>query len=181
LIKQHNIAVMPNIAISENAIHADPPAWLDAPLLHEVAPAAVIDRVRSSYARRPPEAVARARATYGNMERSMAKLNAAGVTIVLGTDDGAVRDHFYAFTAHRELTLLAHAGMSPARILDIATRGTAAFLRLADLGTLEPGKRADLIVLNANPLEDVANTQKIDAVYARGEAVDRTALRAAWR
>jgi imidazolonepropionase-like amidohydrolase len=115
------------------------------------------------------------------MERSLAKLNAAGVTIVLGTDDGAVRDHFYAFTAHRELTLLAHAGMSPARILDIATRGTAAFLRLADLGTLEPGKRADLIVLNANPLEDVVNTQKIDAVYSRGQVLDRAALRSAWR
>ena len=48
LIKQHHVAVMPNIAISENAIHAEPPAWLDAPLLHETAPAAVIDRVRSA-------------------------------------------------------------------------------------------------------------------------------------
>jgi hypothetical protein len=175
LIKQHHVAVMPNIAISENAIHAEPPAWLDAPLLHETAPAAVIDRVRSAYARRPPEAVARARTTYAAMERSLARLNAAGVTIVLGTDDGAVRDHFYAFTAHRELQLLAHAGMTPARILDVATRATAEFLRLPDLGTLEAGKRADFIVLSANPLDDIANTRKIDAVYTRGEALDRPA------
>jgi imidazolonepropionase-like amidohydrolase len=181
LIKQHHVAVMPNIAISENAIHAEPPAWLDAPLLHETAPAAVIDRVRSAYARRPPEAVARARTTYAAMERSLARLNAAGVTIVLGTDDGAVRDHFYAFTAHRELQLLAHAGMTPARILDVATRATAEFLRLPDLGTLEAGKRADFIVLSANPLDDIANTRKIDAVYTRGEALDRPALRAAWK
>jgi imidazolonepropionase-like amidohydrolase len=181
LIKQHNVAVMPNIAISENAIHAEPPAWLDAPLLHETAPAAAIDRVRSSYARRPPEAVARARTTYTAMERSLAKLNAAGVTIVLGTDDGAVRDHFYAFTAHRELQLLAHAGMAPARILDVATRATAAFLRLPDRGTLEAGQRADFIVLGANPLDDIANTQTIEAVYTRGEALDRPALRAAWK
>jgi imidazolonepropionase-like amidohydrolase len=181
LITQHNVAVMPNIAISENAIHAEPPGWLDAPLLHETAPAAAIDRGRSSYARRTPEAVARARTTYAAMERGLAKLNAAGVTIVLGTDDGAVRDHFYAFTAHRELRLLAHAGMAPARILDVATRATAAFLRLPDLGTLEAGKRADFIVLGANPLDDIGNTQAIEAVYTRGEALDRPALRAAWK
>ena len=181
LMKQHGVAQMPNIAISENAIHAGAPAWLGAPLLREVQPAAVIDRVRDSYARRSPEAVARAQATYAAMERSMAALNAAGITMVLGTDDGAVRDHFYAYTAHRELTLLAHAGMTPARILDVATRGTAAFLALADFGTLDPGKRADFIVLDANPLDDIANTQRIAAVYARGAALDRASLRAAWK
>jgi imidazolonepropionase-like amidohydrolase len=180
LMKQRGIAQMPNLAISENAIHAAAPAWLGAPLLREVQPAAVIDRVRDSYARRPPEAVARAQATYAAMERSLAALNAAGIPIILGTDDGAVRDHFYAYTAHRELTLLAHAGMTPARILDAATRATAAFLRLPDLGTLEPGKRADFLVLAANPLDDVSNTQQIDAVYARGQALDRARLRAAW-
>jgi imidazolonepropionase-like amidohydrolase len=181
LMKQHGIAQMPNLAISENAIHAAAPAWLGAPLLREVQPAAVIDRVRDSYGRRPPEAIARAQATYAAMERSLAALNAAGITIVLGTDDGAVRDHFYAYTAHRELTLLAHAGMAPARILDVATRATAAFLRLPDLGTLEPGQRADFVVLTANPLDNIANTQQIDAVYLRGQALDRAALRAAWR
>ena len=181
LMMQHHIAQMPNIAISENAIHATAPAWLEAPLLHEVVPATVIDRVKGSYARRSPEAVVRAQATYAAMERSLAKLNAAGVTLILGTDDGAVRDHVYAFTAHRELTLLAHAGMAPARILDVATRATAEFLRLPELGTLEIGKRADFIVLGANPLDAIANTQRIEAVYARGTALDRTAMRAAWK
>jgi imidazolonepropionase-like amidohydrolase len=175
LMKEHRVAQMPNIAISENGIHAAPPAWLDDPLLREVAPAAAIQRVRDSYARRAPEAVARANATYAAMERSLVKLNAAGVPIVLGTDDGAVRDHFYAFTPHRELTLLVHAGLPPARVLDIATRATAEFLKLADLGTLEPGRRADFVVLDANPLDDVANTRRISAVYARGAVVTRAA------
>jgi imidazolonepropionase-like amidohydrolase len=66
-------------------------------------------------------------------------------------------------------------------VLDVATRATAEFLHLPDLGTLEPGKRADFIVLAANPLDDIANTQAIDAVYARGVALDRAALRAAWK
>src|SRR6185436_3852300 len=181
LMLEHHVAQMPNIAISENAIHAAPPGWLAAPLLHDVVPDAVIDRIKGAYARRPPEAVARAQATYAAMERSMAKLNTAGVSMVLGTDDGAVRDHVYAYTAHRELTLLAHAGMSPARVLDVATRATAEFLRLPFLGTLEAGKRADFIVLGANPLDDVTNTQRNEAVYLRGAALDRAAMRAAWR
>jgi imidazolonepropionase-like amidohydrolase len=137
--------------------------------------------VRGSYARRSPEAVARAQVSYDAMERSLRKLAAAGIPIVLGTDDGAVRDHFYAFTAHRELMLFAHAGLKPAEILDIATRRTADFLRLADFGTLDAGKRADFVVLAANPLANIANTQKIDAVYARGAAIDRAALASAWR
>jgi imidazolonepropionase-like amidohydrolase len=181
LMKEHRVSQMPNVAISENGVHAQPPAWLDDRLLAQVAPAAVIQRVRESYARRTPEAVARAQATYATMERSLAKLNAAGVPIVLGTDDGAVRDHFYAFTPHRELQLLAHAGLPPARVLEIATRSTAEFLKLADLGTLDAGKRADFVVLDANPLDDVANTRAISAVYSRGASIDRGALRAAWK
>ncbi len=181
LMQQHHVTQMPNVAISENGVYAQPPPWLDDPLLREVAPATVVQRVRESYARRSPEAVARASATYGAMERSLAKLNAAGVPIVLGTDDGAVRDHFYAFTPHRELGLLVHAGLSPARVLEIATRSTAEFLKLADLGTLEPGRRADFIVLDANPLEAIANTRRIAAVYSRGAAVDRAAMRSRWQ
>jgi imidazolonepropionase-like amidohydrolase len=133
----------------------------------------VIQRVRESFARRTPDAVARATTTYAAMERSLARLEAAGVPIVLGTDDGAVRDHFYAFTPHRELQLLVHAGLTPSRALDVATRATADFLKLAQLGTLDPGKRADFVVLDANPLDDVANTRTISAVYAGGARVER--------
>ena len=181
LIKSRGVFVMPNLAISENGVHAAPPPWLDDPLLLETAPADVIARVRSSYAQRSSEAVARAQATYARMQRSLAKLNAAGVTLVLGTDDGAVRDHFYAYTAHRELTLMVQAGMTPAQVLTAATRTSAAVLRLTDLGSLEPRKRADFLVLDANPLDDIANTTKIAAIYHDGVAIDRLALRARWR
>jgi imidazolonepropionase-like amidohydrolase len=181
LIKSRGMFVMPNLAISENGAHAEPPAWLGDPLLRDTAPADVIARVRESYARRSPEGVARAQRTYAGMQRSLAKLNAAGVTIVLGTDDGAVRDHFYAYTAHRELTLMVEAGMSPAQVLAAATRTSAGVLRLTDLGTLESGKRADFLVLDANPLDDIANTTKIAAVYENGVALDRAAMRAAFR
>jgi imidazolonepropionase-like amidohydrolase len=181
LIKQQNVLVIPNLAISENGTHAEAPGWLDDPLLRETAPAAVIDRVRASYKNRSADAVERAQKVYRDMQRSLAKLNAAGARIGFGTDAGAVRDHFYAYTDHRELQLMVNAGMTPAQALTAATVTSADFLRLKDRGTLESGKSADFIVLDANPLDDIAITKKIASVYLRGQELDRAAMRTGWK
>lgn len=61
-----------------------------------------------------------------------------------------------------------------------ATRNSAALVGLKDVGTVEKGKSADFLVLDANPLDDITNTRRINAVYLRGTAVDRAALRARW-
>jgi len=173
LLKQRHVFVMPNLAISENAIHAEPPAWLNARMLHEVASDAEIERLRSTYATRSPQAVERARDTYRRMQRTLAKLQAAGVWVGFGTDDGAARDHFYAYSALRELQLMAQAGMTPNDVITAATRNSAEFLGLAKQGTLAPGKNADFVVLEANPLENIANTEKIARVYLQGKEVSR--------
>jgi imidazolonepropionase-like amidohydrolase len=65
------------------------------------------------------------------------------------------------------------AGMTPMQVIVAATRNSAEFLRLAEAGTLQAGKSADFIVLDANPLDDITNTRRIASVYLRGAAVDR--------
>lgn len=181
LLLRRRVLVMPNMSISENGVFARAPEWLDDPLLHDVAPQEWIARVRASFAGRSPEAIARARQTLATMRRSLAKMNNAGVTIGFGTDDGAVRDHFYAFTAHRELRNMAASGMTTMQVITAATQTMAEFLGLADLGAVKAGKSADLIVLDANPLDDLANTTRIADVYRRGERLDRGAMRASFK
>jgi imidazolonepropionase-like amidohydrolase len=173
LIREHHIFVMPNMAISENAAHDSPPAWLDDPLLRELAPMAVIERARAAFLGRSPTAVERGRKTWADMKKTLAKLNVAGATIGFGTDDGAVRDHFYAFSGHRELGLMVESGMTPGQALTAATVTSASFLKMPDHGTLEVGKAADFVVLDGNPLESIENTRKIAAVYLKGERVEK--------
>ncbi len=85
----------------------------------------------------------------------------------------------HGYAEQRELELMASAGMSPMRVIVAATSRGAEYLQLADSGALAPGKRADFLVLDANPLDDIRNTRRIAKVYINGEAIDREALKAA--
>ncbi len=105
---------------------------------------------------------------FGIQARNLAKLNAAGVRITLGTDGNT------PWAPHEEMADMVAAGMTPMQVIVAATRNSAEFLRLAEAGTLQAGKSADFIVLDANPLDDITNTRRISAVVLRGAAVTRT-------
>jgi len=101
----------------------------------------------------------------------------AGVPFMAGTDTAAGVHIFPGFSLHQELVLLQQAGLTPMQALQTATVNPAKFMgRTADLGTVEQGKLADLVLLDANPLEDITNTQKIRGVVLAGRYFDRAAL-----
>jgi imidazolonepropionase-like amidohydrolase len=180
-MNQKGIYVMPNIGAPERGTHTAPPAWFDEPylagLLRDTEPADVVARIRKSFTDRDAATAARNRQNYAILQKSVAKLSAAGARIILGSDTG-LEDHPFGYAEQKELQLMAEAGMTPSQVITAATSRAAEFLALADRGTLAPGKRADLLVLDANPLDDIRNTRRIAKLYIAGSEVDRTALKA---
>jgi imidazolonepropionase-like amidohydrolase len=105
------------------------------------------------------------------------KLEKAGVPFLAGTDTAAGVDVLPGFSLHRELERFVAAGFTPMEALQTATINPAKFLnKLGSFGTVEKGKVADLVLLNANPLDDIRNTEKIEAVIVSGRYFSRARL-----
>ena len=150
-----NIVLIPNLP--ERGVKVDM-SWLK-----EGLPADEYEKLEKANVDSP-----KAQAFYGIQARNLKKMSDAGVKITMGTDGNR------AWGPHEEMEDMVLAGMTPMQVIVSATRNGAEFLRMTDTGTLEAGKTADFIVLDANPLDDIKNTRKISAVYLRGAAVDRS-------
>jgi imidazolonepropionase-like amidohydrolase len=159
MVKQRpNLVLVPNMP--------DRGVATDVSWLSEFVPAGDFKKMQAAATDRPA-----AQATFGIQSRNLAKLNAAGMKIALGTDGNI------AWAAHTEMEDMAASGMTAQQAISAATRNAAEFLRLQDVGSIATGKTADFLVLDGNPLENITNTRKISAVYLRGAAIDRDAVR----
>jgi len=131
-------------------------------------------------AERSPEAVARAKQRFEQLKVIITRLRDANVRIAMGTDAGP-GDQFFGWGAQYELEAMVALGMTPMQTLVAATKVSSEVAGLDQLmGTVAAGKSADFVVLDANPLDDIKNTRRINKVYLRGQEVDRTALRQHW-
>ncbi|HEY3826273.1 MAG TPA: amidohydrolase family protein [Bryobacteraceae bacterium] len=111
-----------------------------------------------------------------NLKYNFPKYIAAGARIVLGTDAGVSQKYAYGFAEHHEIGMYVNLGLTPAEAIIASTSRPTEVLRITDTGTLAKGKRADFIVLRANPLENIRNTREIENVYLYGAKLDRDAL-----
>lgn len=100
--------------------------------------------------------------------RNLKILSDGGVRIAMGTDSGTQVGRWQGYFEHVELEMMVKAGMTPMQVLVAATSGSAAAMKIDQLGAIEPGKQADLLVLNADPLSDIKNTRQIHSVWVGG-------------
>ena len=152
-----NVVLVPNLP---NPGVAGDLSWLSG-----TVPAADLQRMQEAQRDRPA-----AQESFGIQARNLARLSQAGITVAFGTDGST------PWAVHQEMEDMVRSGMTPAQVIVAATRNSAELMQMTDIGTVEVGKSADFIVLDANPLDDITNTRRISEVYLRGTAVDREAL-----
>lgn len=146
--------------------YARTPAFLDDPFFLKFAPADAVKTLKTP-GQKAVGSDPRFEAALKVAQRNLKRLVDAGVKYGFGTDTGPPA-RFPGFFEHLEMELMAQAGLTPAQILQAATKNSAEFLGAKDLGTLEKGKWADLIVLGKNPLADIRNTRSLEWVMIAG-------------
>ncbi|MEX2260724.1 MAG: amidohydrolase family protein [Bryobacteraceae bacterium] len=175
-LRDLKIVFTPTLVRQELAwLYTDHPERLDDPDVKRTIEDSVIEEVRKVAREAKPSPGGRE--DFAIAMRNTKRFAAAGVPIAVGSDGGSSID-FPGSMTHREIELLVEAGLSPMDVIVAATRnGGLGLGKLDEFGTVEPGKRADVLLVTANPLEDVRNLRRIERLMQNGVWVDRDALR----
>ena len=174
LIKDKGICYIPTLTreVSTFVYESEPEFFSDPYFLKEADPA-ILEELKT------PERQSRMRNSRSAQGYKLAlqvamanigALNDAGVKIAMGTDTGPPA-RFQGYFEHMEMQMMVEAGMSPLDAIRASTGIAADCINVGDVGTLEPGKWGDLIVLAANPAEDIENTKSIESVWIAGNRV----------
>lgn len=177
-MKKRNVIYIPTLSLDHYAyIYADLPAWmhedffklsLEPGVWEMVSDKAYQDKIRNA-----PEYVKNKEAS-GIALVNLKKIFDAGITIALGTDSGAFPIRPQGFSEHYDMELMVKSGISPVQVIKIATANAATALGIEkDFGTVIAGKKADLLVLDSNPENDIKNTRRIFAVWKDGKQVSK--------
>jgi imidazolonepropionase-like amidohydrolase len=175
LLKKNNAFYSPTLMREVSTfIYADKPAFLSDPLFLRDANRAELAKVqdpRFQDSMRSSKSAQWYREHLDVAMRNLKKLQSTGVQIVMGTDTGPL-GRFQGYFEHMELEYMTKAGLTPMQAIVSATSTAARCLKAGDqFGSLQSGKWADFIVLNANPLDDIGNTKKMDSVWIAGNRV----------
>jgi imidazolonepropionase-like amidohydrolase len=156
------------------------PVWLDDPLLTATYSPQQIEAYWGEPLRKmTAEQLARAKRNFESDATSAMRLRAAGIKVVEGTDTGQTR-FLIGFSNHLDLESMVAMGMTPAEAIVAATRDGAEIGHF-NTGLVAAGRSADFIVLDANPLDSISNTRRINKVFLRGAEVPRADYAAKWR
>lgn len=147
------------------------------PFVTQVLPAASIADILATDCKPNPNAATRE----ARLKQNFMTMINSGARLVLGTDAGVWPRYSFGSADHHELQRYVEFGLTPAQAIIAATSRPAEAIGLPDVGVLAAGKRADFLVLNANPLDDIKNTRQIASVYLKGARLDRDAMLARWK
>jgi imidazolonepropionase-like amidohydrolase len=175
-MKKRNVAYIPTLSLDDFAFaYGDSPKWVEDPFFTAALDPGMLEMITS------PEYIAKVQsnkvtaleqAALPQAMRNLKKIYDAGILVAAGTDSGATPIRIRGFAEHVELALMVQAGLTPIQAITVATLNAAKLLHIEDqYGMLTAGKKANFIVLEKDPSQDIHNTQTIRAVWKDGNKV----------